>query len=62
MLVGGINYLGMASLLSYVREEVSICKAKYLLEYDPEFMLHFDILCAKYGIDESKQTEGILSE
>lgn len=27
-----------------------------------DFMLHFDILCSKYGIDERIQTQGIISE
>jgi hypothetical protein len=25
-------------------------------------MRHFDILCAKYGIDEQQQTQGIFTE
>ncbi len=61
MLVLGVNYLGLTGLASWIHNDVSVCKAEYLKEYNPEFMLHFDVICAKYGIDEEKQTEGIFT-
>ena len=39
-------------LSELIEGEVGRGKAPFLRELDPDFMLHFDILAAKYGIDE----------
>ena len=37
-------------------------KIPYLKSYEPDFMLHFNILASKYEIEEEKQVEGIFNK
>lgn len=51
-LVGAGCFCGAWVLAELIEGDVGRGKEPFLRGLDPDFMLHFDILAAKYGIDE----------
>ena len=45
-----------------IEDDVRKSKRVFFEQYDASFMRHFDILAAKYEIDEEMQTQGIFSQ
>jgi hypothetical protein len=51
-----IGFIGGANIFAiWVHPLTSQNKLPYFKAYDPDFMFHFNILCAKYGISENIQ-------
>ena len=46
-------------MAEWAGEAVNQAKTPLLLNYEPQFMLHFDTLAANYDLDEKVQTEMI---
>ena len=54
-------WAGTVGFAQWVEDDVRKEKREYLLKYDADFMRHFDVLWAKYNLDDHVQTQGILS-
>ena len=61
-LVGLGVYASALVVASGIESDVSKSKRAFFESYDSLFMRHFDILAAKYEIDEEVQTQGIFSQ
>ena len=61
-LVGLGVYASALVVANSIESDVSNSKKPFFERYDSLFMRHFDILAAKYGIDEEIQTQGIFSQ
>ena len=60
LVVGGVSG-GMWAFATHLRPDVQRAKGFYLARCDPEWMNHYNLLTAKYGIEEEIQLEGIFS-
>lgn len=49
-------WAGVLGFAHWVQEDVRREKMQYLLRYDDDFMRHFDLLWAKYNLNDELQT------
>lgn len=62
LIIISVGLVGSGNIFaSWVQPLTTKNKLPYFKIYDPDFMLHFNVLCAKYGIDENTQLDEMFS-